>query len=41
MVVVFDAPAHRAKVQAIVDSYRRRYSQDSVLRVEQPVCVSL
>jgi len=40
-VVVFDAPSHLAKVQAIVDSYKRRHHQESVLRVEQPVCVSL
>src|SRR3954452_18701068 len=40
-VVVFDAPSHLAKVQAVVDSYKRRHAQDSVLRVEQPVCVSL
>jgi hypothetical protein len=40
-VVVFDAPAHLGKVQAIVDSYSRRHGQNSVLRVEQPVCAGL
>jgi len=40
-VVVFDAPSHLAKVQAVVDSYRRRHGQDSVLRVEQAVCANL
>ncbi|MBN9091651.1 MAG: DUF3574 domain-containing protein [Reyranella sp.] len=40
-VVVFDAPSHLAKVQAIVASYSRRHGQDSVLRVEQPVCANL
>jgi hypothetical protein len=38
VVVVFDAPAHRPKVQAIVDAYSRRYGQHSVFRVEHPVC---
>lgn len=37
-VVVFDAPAHGQKVQAIVDAYRQRYGQDSVFRVERAVC---
>jgi hypothetical protein len=38
VVVVFDAPAHAAKVQAVVEAYRRRYGQHSVFRVEHPVC---
>ena len=38
VVVVFDAPAHLAKVQAIVDAYNRRHSQNSVFRTEHPVC---
>jgi hypothetical protein len=38
VIVVFDAPAHAPRVQAIVDSYRRRYSQESVLHVERAVC---
>jgi hypothetical protein len=41
VIVVFDAPAHASRVQAIVDSYRRRYSQESVLRVERPICAAL
>jgi hypothetical protein len=40
-VVVFDAPSHLARVQAIVDSYSRRHGQNSVFRVEQPVCAGL
>ena len=38
VVVVFDAPAHRRKVQEIVDAYNSRFGQHSVFRVEQPVC---
>ena len=38
VVVVFDAPAHRAKVQAVVDAYNRRHSQNSVFRTEHAVC---
>jgi hypothetical protein len=41
IIVVFDAPAHAPRVQAIVDSYRRRYQQESVLRVERPICAAL
>jgi len=41
VIVVFDAPAHASRVQAIVDSYRQRYKQESVLRVERPVCAGL
>jgi Protein of unknown function (DUF3574) len=41
VIVVFDAPAHASRVQAIVDSYTRRYHQESVLRVERPVCAGL
>jgi hypothetical protein len=41
VVVVFDAPAHRPKVQAIVDGYSRRYGQHSVFRIEHPVCAGL
>ena len=40
VIVVFDAPAHAPRVQAIVDSYRQRYHQESVLRVERPVCAN-
>jgi Protein of unknown function (DUF3574) len=38
VVVVFDAPAHLAKVQAVVDAYNRRHSQNSVFRTEHTVC---
>jgi Protein of unknown function (DUF3574) len=38
VVVVFDAPAHGPKVQAIVETYSRRYGQHSVFRVEHAVC---
>lgn len=38
VVVIFDAPAHHAKVLAVVDAYNRRFGQHSVFRVEQPVC---
>jgi len=38
IVVVFDAPAHLPKVQAIVDAYGRRFAQHSVFRTERPVC---
>jgi broad specificity phosphatase PhoE len=41
VIVVFDAPAHASRVQAIVDSYRRRHKQESVLRVERPVCAGV
>jgi hypothetical protein len=41
VVVVFDAPAHRPKVQAIVETYSRRYGQHSVFRVEHPVCAGV
>mgnify|MGYP001106680446 CR=1 FL=1 len=39
--VVFDAPAHHAKVTSIIDAYLRRFGQESVLRVERPVCAGL
>jgi len=38
VVVVFDAPAHQPKVQAIVDAYSRRHGQHSVFRTEHAVC---
>jgi hypothetical protein len=41
VIVVFDAPAHVSKVQAIVDSYSRRHGQNSVFRVERAVCAGL
>ena len=41
VIVVFDAPAHAPRVQAIVDSYLRRHGQESVLRVERAICAGL
>jgi hypothetical protein len=39
-VIVFDAPAHSPKVQAIVDTYKVKFRQQSVLRVEHAVCAA-
>jgi Protein of unknown function (DUF3574) len=41
VVIVFDSPAHKAKVIEIVDAYKQRFGQYSVFRVEQPVCAAL
>ena len=41
VILVFDAPAHAAKVKEIVDIYKRRYAQHSVLHTERPVCAGL
>ena len=41
VVIVFDAPAHKAKIVEIVEAYKQRFSQYSVFRVEQPVCAAL
>ncbi len=41
VVVVFDAPAHRAKVQAIVEAYNRRFGQHGVFRTEHTVCAGV
>jgi hypothetical protein len=38
VVVVFDSPAHLSRVQAVIDAYNRRHSQNSVFRTEHPVC---
>jgi len=38
VVVIFDAPAHLAKVQALIEAYNRRHSQNSVFRTEHAVC---
>ena len=40
-VIVFDAPAFAPKVEAIVDAYKVKFKQQSVLRVEHPVCAAL
>lgn len=37
-VIVFDAPAHGPRVQAIVDAYLKRFRQQAVLRTERAVC---
>ncbi len=41
VVVVFDAPAHRARIDQVIATYKQRFSQYSVFRVEQPVCAGL
>ncbi len=38
VVVVFDAPAHHAKVAAVVQDYKKRFGQYGVFRVENQVC---
>jgi hypothetical protein len=38
IVVVFDVPAHRARVASIVETYTKRFGQHEVFRVEQSVC---
>lgn len=40
IVIVPDAPRHMTKVQAIVDIYKTRFSQLSVLHVERPICAA-
>ncbi|MDP1749971.1 MAG: DUF3574 domain-containing protein [Reyranella sp.] len=41
IVVVFDAPAHQARVDAIVQSYKKRFGQDGVFRTEKAVCAGV
>lgn len=41
VVIVFDAPAHKAKIIDIVEAYKQRFGQYSVFRVEQSVCAGL
>lgn len=41
VIVVFDAPAHHAKVTSIIETYVKRFGQESVLRVEKPVCAGV
>jgi Protein of unknown function (DUF3574) len=38
VLVIFDAPAHLPKVQAVIDAYNRRHNQNSVFRTERAVC---
>jgi len=41
VVVVFDAPAHEAKLREIIETYNKRFGQRSVFRSQQPVCAGL
>jgi hypothetical protein len=41
IVVVFDAPAHRAKVREIVEAYLKRFGQRGVFQVEHEVCAGV
>lgn len=41
VVVVFDSPAHRARIDEIITVYKQRFGQYSVFRTEQPVCAGL
>ena len=41
VIVVFDAPGHRAKVDALVAAYNVRFGQHGVFRVEQPACAGM
>jgi hypothetical protein len=41
IVVVFDAPAHLPRVQAIVDAYNKRFDQYGVFRIEHAVCAGV
>ena len=41
ILIVFDAPAHAAKVDAVASAYKQKFAQQSVLRVERPVCAGL
>jgi len=38
VVVVFDAPAHLSRVQAVIAAYDRRHGQNRVFRTEHAVC---
>lgn len=40
-VVVFDAPTHLARIAEIIDLYRQRFRQESVLRTERSLCAAL
>ena len=39
-IIVFDPPAHAPKIDAIVDAYKVKFRQQSVLRVEHAVCAA-
>jgi len=40
-IVVFDSPTHSARIAEIIDLYRRRFGQESVLRMERGLCAAL
>lgn len=40
-VVVFDPPTHVIKIAEIIDLYRQRFRQESVLRTERNLCAAL
>ena len=40
ILIVFDAPSHLAKVQAMIDIYLKRFHQQAVLHTEHPVCAA-
>lgn len=40
-VVVFDSPTHLSKIAEIIDLYRQRFRQESVLRMERVLCAAL
>ena len=41
IVVVFDAPAHRARIGEVVETYKQRFQQHSVLQTERAICAGL
>jgi Protein of unknown function (DUF3574) len=38
ILIVFDAPGHLPKVQAMIDAYLKRFHQQAVLHTEHAVC---
>ena len=40
VIIVFDAPAHLPKVQAMIDAYLKRFHQQAVLHTEHAVCAA-
>lgn len=40
ILIVSDAPAHAPKVDAVITAFKKRFDQQSVLRVERPVCAA-
>ena len=38
ILIVFDAPGHVPKVQAMIDAYLKRFHQQAVLHTEHAVC---